>query len=274
MPLKQDNASEDSAAVITNITAMFQEINLPRLAERGLYLGIPFSALEAFNSKLSEQRYEDEKKKFRNRLRYAGIAKERTDDTFKWEDGTYPFAEPGVIESALTIDFIRQRRNLVMAGPPGVGKSLLSVIIACKAIREGFSLKYKTANNIAIELREARVGNSLSGCIKRLISCDVLVIEDLTFASFDLKTAQSFFTVIDGRYGSKTTLITTNANMKEWVQKFPDEIMSSALLGRFYEEALLVNMNGAEDMRLKQAKGMIEATGKDEGGTNFENQQL
>jgi len=149
----------------------------------------------------------------------------------------------------------------------------LSIIIACKAIREGFSLKYKTANSIAIELREARDGNSLSGCIKKLIACDVLVIEDLTFASFDLKTAQSFFTVIDVRYGSKTTLITTNANMKEWVKKFPDEIMSSALLGRFYEEALLINMNGAEDMRLKQAKGMIEVTDKDERSNKLESKK-
>jgi DNA replication protein DnaC len=158
-----------------------------------------------------------------------------------------------------------------MAGPPGAGKSLLTVVIACKAIREGFSLKYKTAHNIATELLEAKAGNSLSGYIKKLQSCDVLVIEDLTFSTFDLKTAQAFFSVIDGRYGSKTTIITSNSSIKEWVQNFPDEIMSSALLGRFYEEALLVNMNGAVDMRLKLAKGMIEATGEGEGGNNVGN---
>ena len=273
MPLKQDNASEDSGAVINNIKALFQEMNLPRLANKNLYLGLPFSALEAFHLALSTQRNEDNEKRFRNRLRYAGVIKERTPNTFKWDEDTYPFVEPGVIESALTIDFIRQRKNLVMAGPPGVGKSLLCIIIACKAIREGFSLKYKTAHNIATELQEAKAGNSLSGYIKKLQSCDVLVIEDLTFSTFDLKTAQSFFSVIDGRYGSKTTIITSNSNIKEWVQGFPDGIMSTALLGRFYEEALLVNMNGAEDMRLKLAKGMIEATVKDEGGIKFENQK-
>jgi len=273
MPLKQDNALEDSNTMINNITALFQEINLPRLADGGLYLGIPFSVLEAFHQALSAQRYEDAEKKFRSRLRYAGIIKERTSNTFKWGEDTYPFAEPGVIENALTIDFIRQRKNLVMAGPPGVGKSLLCVIIACKAIREGFSLKYRTANNIAIELREAKTGNGLSGCIKKLTACDVLIIEDVTFATFDLKTAQSFFSVIDGRYGSKTTIITSNANMKEWAKNFPDEIMISAMLGRFYEGALLVNMNGVEDMRLKRAKGMLEVTGKDEGGIILENKK-
>jgi DNA replication protein DnaC len=274
MPLKQDNASEDSAAVINNITALFQSINLPRLADGGLYLGVPFPVLEAFHKALCAQRCEDEEKRYHSRLHYAGIAKERTANTFKWGEDTYPFVEPGAIESALGIGFIRQRKNLVMTGPPGAGKSLLSVIIACKAIREGFSLKYKTAHNIATELREAKAGNSLSGYIKKLTSCDVLVIDDLTFATFDIKTAQSFYSVINERYGRKTTVIISNTNIKEWVKKFPDGVMISALLGRFYEEALLVNMNGAEDMRLKKAKGMIEIVGKDEGGIKFENQKL
>ena len=271
MLLKQDNASEDFGALINNIKALFQEMNLSRLANGSLYLGIPFPALEALHLALSEQHSEDEKKRFYNRLRYAGIPKERTSDTFKWDEDTYPFAEPGVIERALTIDFIRQRKNLVMTGPPGVGKSLLGVIIACKAIREGFSLKYKTSHSIATELREAKAGNSLSGYIKKLLSCDVLVIEDLTFATFDLKRAQSFFAVIDGRYRIKTTIITSNSSIEEWANNFPNQIMSTALIGRFYQEALLINMNGAEDMRLKQAKGMIETTGKDKRSVKFEN---
>jgi DNA replication protein DnaC len=228
--------------------------------------------LEAFHLALCAQRSEDEEKRFRSRLRYAGILKERTENTFKWDDGTYPFAEPGAIESALTIRFVRQRRNLVMTGPPGTGKTLLTLIVACKAVREGFSLKYKTADNIADELREARAGNSLGVYIKKLKACDVLVIEDLTFATFDLKTAQSFHSIIDGRYEvKKTTIVTSNANIQEWAQALPDKAMSSATLGRFYEDAVRVNMNGAEDMRLKKAKGMFGNTDDDlsaGGGTD------
>ena len=258
MPLKQENASEDSAAVIESITRIFRAMDLPRLTDGTLYLGAPFSVLERFHCALSEQRTEDEKKRIANRLRYAGIFRERTTDTFKWDDGTYPSAEPGAIESALTIDFVRRRKNLIMVGPSGVGKSLLAVIIACKAIREDFSVKYKTAHGIATELQEAKDGNSLSGYIRKLQACDVLVIEDLTFATFDIRTAQSFQAVIDGRYMRKTTVITSDGNIKEWAEGFPGEGMCAALLGRFYEDALMINMNGAEDMRLKRAKEMLE----------------
>jgi DNA replication protein DnaC len=268
MTLKQENALDDTSEVIKEITSHFSAMNLPRMADSGLYLGMPFSMLEEFASALAEQRSRDEDKRFVNRLRYAGIVRERTPECFRWSDDAYPFAEPGAIESALDIDFIMQRRNLIIAGPPGVGKTLLVLIIACKAVRANFSVKYKTGHGIATELREARIGNSLSGYIKKLQGCDLLIIEDVIFATFDIKTAQSFFSLIDGRYGRKSTAITSNGSLNEWAAAFPDKSMSSAILGRFYEDALLINMNGAEDMRLKRAKGML---GNTELGKETEN---
>jgi DNA replication protein DnaC len=266
MPLKQDTAAEDSAATIDEISKLFLAMGLPYLAEGKLYLGAPYSILESFQRALDMQHAEIEKNKFKNRLKYAGIARERTAEIFKWDNGTYPFVEPGMIENALAIDFIRQRKNLVVVGPPGVGKSLLVIIIACKAIREYCSVKYKTAHRIATDLQEARDGNSLAGYIKKLQSCDVFVVEDITFTNFDLKTAHSFFSIIDGRYGRKTTIITANGSIKEWASDFPDKRMASALLGRLYEDALLINMNGAEDMRLKRAMMMLENSSKNEAG--------
>jgi DNA replication protein DnaC len=170
-----------------------------------------------------------------------------------------------MIECALSIDFIKQRRSLIVAGPPGTGKTMLVTIIACKAIWAEASVMYRTAHDIATELREARSGNSLSGYIKKLQARDVLIIEDVTFASFDRATAQAFFSVMDKRYGRKTTIITANGNINEWAGNFPDKTMSSAILGRFYEDALLINMNGAEDMRLKKAKSMLVNAKRDNG---------
>ena len=271
MNLKQASAAEDSSAVVEGLIGNFRAMNLPRLADADLYLGIPLPVLENLNLALFTQRSEDEKKRFQNRLRYAGIFKERTTDTFKWDGNTYPLAEPGAIESALNIEFVGQRKSLIVAGPPGTGKSLLVTIIACRAIWAGFSVMYKTAHDIATELREAKSGNSLSGCIKKLQARDVLIIEDVTFATFDRLTAQAFFSIMDKRYGRKTTVITANGNINEWAGNFPDKSMSSAILGRFYEDALLINMNGAADMRLSKAKGMLGGAGdgsRDAAGRN------
>jgi DNA replication protein DnaC len=261
MSLKQASAEEDASDAISGVTGIFQEMRLPRLADAGLYLGVPLPVLENFYRALREQRSEDGRRKFLNRMRHAGIFRERSADTFKWDADTYPLAEPGAIESALGIDFVRQRRSLIVAGPPGAGKSLLVTVIACKAIWAEFSVMYKTAHDIATELREAKSVNSLSACIKKLQARDVLVIEDVTFATFDRQSAQAFFSVMDKRYGRKTTVITANGNINEWAGNFPDKSMSSAILGRFYEDALLINMNGAADMRLSKAKGMLGGAG-------------
>ena len=266
MDLKQENAMDDSSEVIKGITGHFQAMNLPLLTKPGTYQGIPFTILKNLLQALAEQRYRDEDKRFVNRMRYAGIVRERTSECFKWGDDVYPLAEPGAIESALDLDFIKQCRNLIVYGPPGTGKTLLMLIVACKAVRADFSVKYKTGHDIATELREARVGNSLSGYIRKLLGYDLLVIEDVIFATFDGKTAQSFFSIIDGRYGRKSTAITSNGSISDWAAAFPDKTMSSAILGRFYEDALLINMNGAKDMRLVRAKGMLGNANSVNGG--------
>jgi DNA replication protein DnaC len=259
--LKQESAKQDAAAIIEDILKMFNAANMPHLADENLYLGTPYPILMEFHDALSSQRTEDENKRFRNRMRYAGIFKERTDITFHWDESTYPLAESGIIEQALTIGFVRQRKNLVLAGPPGVGKTSLTVILACKALREDFSVKYKTGHDIVTDLQETRAGNSLSGYITRMKAYDVLVIEDITFTTPDSNTAQDFFSIIDKRCGRKSTIITTNGNVQKWAANFPDKSMCTAILGRLYEDALLINMNGAEDMRLKRARGMFDNNG-------------
>jgi len=263
MTLKQVDAADGHAAMVDSIIENFQAMKLPHLANAQLYLGTPPDILKNFAQALWAQRSEDGEKRFQNRLRYANIYKVRSENTFKWDDDTYPLAEPGAIESALSIEFVKQRRSLIVAGPPGVGKSLLVTIIACKAIRAEFSVHYKTAHDIATELREAKSGKSLSGYIKKLQARDVLIVEDVTFATFDKPTAQAFFSIMDKRYGRKTTIITSNGNINEWAGSFPVDSMSTAILGRFYEDAVLINMNGAEDMRLKKAKGMLYNSGNE-----------
>jgi DNA replication protein DnaC len=237
---------------------MFASADMLRLADPNLYIGAPYGVLVGLSDALARQIDENENRRYYNRMRYAGIIKEKTENTFKWDENTYPLMAPGLIEQALTLDFINEKQNLIMAGPPGVGKSVFAVVLACKALRKEFSVKYRTAHDIVTDLQEKRQGNSLSRYINRMQACDVLVIEDITFSDPDSKTAHDFFSIIDKRYGRKSTVITTNGNMKEWAASFSDKKLFAALFGRLYEEALVMNMNGAKDMRLSHSQVVIE----------------
>jgi DNA replication protein DnaC len=256
--IKQENAFEDISVLINNISDMFIAVDMPRLANTDLYIGAPHSLLEKLGGALGRQIEENDSRRFYNRMRYAGIVRERTENTFKWEDNTYPMMAPGLIEQALTLGFIGEKKNIVMAGPPGVGKSVFAVILACKALRKEFSVKYRTAHDIVTDLQEARQGDSLSRYINRMQACDMLVIEDITYSDPDGRSAHDFFSIIDKRYGRKSTVITTNGNLKEWATLFPDKRMFTALLGRLYEDALVMNMNGAKDMRLSRSQDIFD----------------
>jgi len=259
---KHESAAEDAAGAIGSICGMFAAADMPRLADAGLYVGAPYCLLAGMRDALARQREENDGKRFLNRMRYAGIAKERTANTFKWDASTYPLMEPGLIERALALGFAKENTNIVMAGPSGVGKTALAVILACKALREGHSVRYRSAHDIVTDLQEARQGNSLSRYINRMQACDILVIEDITYSDPDARTAHDFFSIIDKRYGRKSTVVTTNGNIKEWAESFPDKKACPALLGRLYEDALVLNMNGARDMRLSRAQGMLDAFGR------------
>jgi DNA replication protein DnaC len=89
-------------------------------------------------------------------------------------------------------------------------------------------------------------------------ACDVLVIEDITYSDPDARAAHDFFSIIDKRYGRKSTVVTTNGNIKDWAQAFPDKKACPAILGRLYEDAMVLNMNGAKDMRISRAQGMLD----------------
>ena len=257
MPLKQENAAGDSAAVSGKIVGIFEAMNMAHLADPKIYLGMPMPILVQLHTVLVRQHEEDKDKRYRNRLKYAGIDKERSSHTFRWDSGHYPSAAQGCIEEALSIEFISSQKNLVVIGPPGVGKTLLVTIVVCKAIRGGFSAKYKTAHAIATELHEARDGNSLSGYIKKLSACDVLAIEDLPYASFDEKGFKDFLAIIDARYERKSTFITTNKSFNDWAGETPDITMALAAIGRVAQDAVVINMNGAKDMRLAHAMDML-----------------
>jgi len=255
--VKTENALQDAAGVIEGITGMFTSVDMPKLANSGLYTGVPYDVLVNLSDALSRQIEENDNRRFYNRMRYAGIVKERTDDAFNWDESTYPMMTPGLIEKAMSLNFISKKQNIIMIGPPGVGKTVLAVILACKALRKEFSVKYRTAHDIVTDLQESRQGDSLSRYINRMQACDLLVVEDITYADPDGKTAHDFFAIIDKRYGRKSTVITTNGHLKEWASAYPDKKMFPALLGRLCEEAMVLNMNGACDMRFLKAQSMF-----------------
>ncbi len=150
-------------------------------------------------------------------------------------------------------DFIKNRQNVVMIGNPGSGKTHTSIGLGLKACYAGFNVRFYTAANLANELVEAAHLQRLSKLEKSLKKTDLLVIDELSYLTFNRYQSEMLFHVISERSERASIIITTNLEFSNWTQLFENEIMVAALIDRVTFRSYILNMNVKESYRLQQS---------------------
>ncbi|MGJ9384137.1 IS21-like element helper ATPase IstB [Salipaludibacillus sp. CF4.18] len=129
-------------------------------------------------------------------------------------------------------DFIKNRQNIVMVGNPGSGKSHLSIGLGMKACQAGFTVKFYTAANLANELAEALQYNRLSKLEKSLSKIDLLILDELSYLTFNRHQSELLFQVISERSERGSIILSTNLEFSKWTELFENEIMVAVLIDR------------------------------------------
>lgn len=158
-----------------------------------------------------------------------------------------------LIEAALTLDFIREGRNLVLLGGNGVGKTMISKNIAHAAILAGFSALFRSASEllddlqlVSPETRKRRIGSYLQP--------HLLVIDEVGYLSYDDHAADLLYKVINPRYEKRRSiLITTNLEFKEWNTVFPHATCIRTLIDRLTHHADATVID-AESYRVRESE--------------------
>lgn len=149
-------------------------------------------------------------------------------------------------------DFIKNRQNIVMIGNPGAGKTHLSIGLGMKACQAGFTVKFYTAANLAMELSEALQFNRLSKFERNLSKIDLLILDELSYLTFNRHQSELLFQVISERSERASIIVTTNLEFSRWTELFENEIMVSALIDRITFRSHILNMNVDDSYRLLQ----------------------
>lgn len=186
----------------------------------------------------------------RRRIKNAGFPVMKTLDEFKY-DRLEHVSESFVWELA-ACDFIKNRQNVVMIGNPGAGKTHLSVGLGMKACYAGFNVKFYTAINLANELAEAAQFHRLSKLEKSLAKLDLLIIDELSYLTFNRHQSEMLFQVISERSERASVIVTTNLEFSSWTELFENEIMVAALIDRVTFRSHILNMNVKDSYRLEQ----------------------
>lgn len=130
-----------------------------------------------------------------------------------------------------TCDFIKKRKNIVMIGNPGTGKTHLSIALGIKACNLGMKVKFYTAANLANSLIEAQDNRSLMKLERQLDKAELLIIDELSYLTFNLHQSELLFKIISDRAERQSVIVSTNLKFSEWTTMFENKTMVAALVG-------------------------------------------
>ena len=155
------------------------------------------------------------------------------------------------IDSLHTLGFVERRENVVLLGPPGVGKTHLAISLAIAAAQSGRRVYYGTLADLITSLEEAQQAGRLTQRLKTLIFPSVLVVDEIGYLPISRTGAMLFFQLMSRRYETGATILTSNKGFEEWGEVFGDDVMAGALIDRLVHHCHIVNIRG-NSYRLRQ----------------------
>jgi DNA replication protein DnaC len=181
-------------------------------------------------------------KRAKTALKRAAIFPLSTLDTY---DFSYPKQiDRALVQKAATLDFVREKANVVFVGPSGVGKTHLANALGQLACLRGFRVRFVLAADLVNELVASQARNTLSRRLSAWAAPDLLLIDELGYLSFDARGADLLYQVINRRYQRSATVITTNLPFKEWGKLFHNTAAASAIADRLVHRGILVRIQG------------------------------
>lgn len=195
----------------------------------------------------SAQRQENQNRK---RLKSAGFPYTKTLEELDLDRYSDAISSLFVNELA-SCRFISEKKNVVMVGNPGRGKTHMAIGLGLKACEVGLNVLFKNAATLSTELAEARDNYVLGKLEKRIRQADLLILDELSYVSFDRFQSELLFKVISDRSERGSVIVTTNLAFSQWTELFENTAMVAALVDRLTFKSYVLDMNG-DSYRLEQ----------------------
>jgi len=152
-----------------------------------------------------------------------------------------------------TLSFMDRNENIIIIGPPGVGKTMIATGIGINACKAGKSVMFVNAKELMDKLYDAMIKDTLKQTLKSLNKVQLLIIDELSYLKMDKEKESIFFQVIRQRYEKSSLIITTNLPMSRWDEVFTGQLAATAILDRLVHHCHVLSITG-DSFRVKGEK--------------------
>lgn len=186
---------------------------------------------------------------FHRRLKAAGFRDLKTLDEFDWSFN--PAIKKKQIFDLAAGRFLRERRDLLWLGPPGVGKSHLVQAIGYQVLKSGFLVLYRSIFDVVRDFLHDEAVGEHDKILARYLKPDLLIIDDMGMKHLPKRSGEYLFEIIMRRYETRSTIMTSNRPLEDWGKLIGDVPSATAILDRFLHHAEILRITG-RSYRLRQ----------------------
>ncbi|HLG27948.1 MAG TPA: IS21-like element helper ATPase IstB [Paenisporosarcina sp.] len=183
-----------------------------------------------------------EEKSVEKRLKSAKFPYQKTLEEFQMHE--QQSLSTRQVNQLKELNWLEQQYNLVLLGPPGVGKTHIAIGLGLEAIHKGFRVQFCTMGELVHNLKtQDYIQKSLSQ-LKRLKEADLVIIDDLMYMAMDQREANLFFHLINDLYEKSSIILTSNKGPEQWGELMGDEGITTAILDRLLHRVEVIQLSG------------------------------
>lgn len=225
-----------------------------------------YGYLEFFQLLVQDEIANREANNLAKRLKAANLSNRCTFENFdfRFNERVFP---PKTIRDLATCRFLDQNSNIIICGPPGIGKSHVVQAIGHEVCRRGSEALFIKTHKLLEQLSDNDYPRRAARLWKRIRTVSALILDDFGFRCYETNEAELLYAICDERLGSGSILLTSNRPAEDWYSVFPDPVIGGAILDRLASPAIKLMVEKGRSYRKEGPQSVFsteKATSEDE----------